>query len=167
MRRIPLAILLVTLVLLALPQDSVGAAGGKHVEFRKLMTPAQFKQAGLTKLTPSELLALEEWLGVYREAVAQVLRSSESKPKVPPSAPSLPAPVTSPQVIETCIEDEFEGWEGETIFKLCNGQIWQQSEYAYMYHYSYRPDVVIYRTSSGYRMKVEDVSETIGVERIK
>jgi len=36
-----------------------------------------------------------------------------------------------------------------------------------MYHYAYRPDVVIYGTSSRYRMKVEDVAETIGVERIK
>jgi hypothetical protein len=166
MRRIPLALLLVTVALLALPQNSVGAGGGKHVELRKLMTPAQFNQAGLTKLTPPELLALEEWLGVYTEAVAQVCARAKANPKYP-TAPSLPAPVTSPQVIETCIEDEFEGWEGETIFTLCNGQIWQQSEYAYMYHYSYRPDVVIYRTSSGYRMKVEDVSETIGVERIK
>jgi hypothetical protein len=86
------------------------------------------------------------------------MRSSDSKPQPRATA-------TSP--LETCIEDEFEGWEGETIFKLCNGQIWQQSEYAYMYHYAYRPDVIIYRTSSGYRMKVEDVAETIGVERIK
>ena len=35
-------------------------------------------------------------------------------------------------VIHSYIDDDFEGWEGETIFKLDNGQIWQQSSYAYM-----------------------------------
>jgi len=58
-------------------------------------------------------------------------------------------------------------WEGETIFKLDNGQIWQQAEYAYTYSYAYRPDVTIYQTTAGCRMKVEDEDETIIVERIK
>lgn len=165
MRR--LAVLAATLALVASTQGSLGAAGAKGVKLRQVMTPTQFNQAGLTRLTAAELVALEEWLEAYTEAVAQVLRSSDTKPQSRPSIPSARTPAISPQVIETCIEDDFEGWEGETIFKLCNGQIWQQAEYAYMYRYAYRPDVMIYRTASGYRMKVEDVAETIGVERIK
>jgi len=70
------------------------------------------------------------------------------------------------QVIETRIDGEFEGWEGETIFKMRNGQIWQQSSYAYMYHYAYSPEVIIYKTSSGYEMKVDGVKETINVVQI-
>src|SRR6202044_232769 len=31
--------------------------------------------------------------------------------------------------IESSISGEFHGWDGETIFKLDNGQIWQQAEY--------------------------------------
>jgi hypothetical protein len=59
-------------------------------------------------------------------------------------------------------------WLGcETIFKLDNGQIWEQAEYAYMYSYSYRPDVTIYQTNSGCRLKVEGDEETILVKRIK
>ncbi len=27
----------------------------------------------------------------------------------------------------------FNGWDGETIFNLDNGQVWQQSQYDYMY----------------------------------
>jgi hypothetical protein len=139
----------------ALPQNSIGATGGRSLEIRKVMTSEQFDEAGLTKLTPVELHALEVWLVSYTKEVARVVS--------PPAA----AGATSPKVIETCIAGEFEGWEGETIFKLCNGEIWQQSEYAYMYQYAYRPEVVIYLTSTGYRMKVDDVSETIGVERLK
>ena len=71
------------------------------------------------------------------------------------------------QVIETQIDGEFEGWEGETIFKMMNGQIWQQSSYAYMYSYAYSPEVIIYETSSGYVMKVDGVEETINVIKLK
>jgi len=70
-------------------------------------------------------------------------------------------------VIETQINGEFKGWDGETIFKLMNGQIWQQSSYAYMYHYAYSPEVVIYKTSGGYEMQVDGVTNKIKVKRLK
>ncbi len=69
-------------------------------------------------------------------------------------------------VIRSQIEGEFSGWEGETIFKLTNGQIWQQSSYAYTYHYAYRPEVLIYTFSGGCQLKVDGVDDTISVKRI-
>jgi hypothetical protein len=69
--------------------------------------------------------------------------------------------------IESAITGEVEGWDGETIFKLDNGQIWQQAEYDYTYFYEYHPDVTIYQTRAGCRMKVEDETETLLVKRIK
>jgi hypothetical protein len=71
------------------------------------------------------------------------------------------------EVIESTIEGEFKGWDGSTIFKLTNGQIWQQSEYAYMYHYAYRPSVTIYESKDGIKMKVEDVEEIISVKKLR
>jgi len=35
-------------------------------------------------------------------------------------------------VMETLIDGAFDGWNGETIFKMMNGTIWQQAEYSYM-----------------------------------
>lgn len=70
-------------------------------------------------------------------------------------------------VIETQIDGEFEGWDGETIVKLINGQIWQQTEYHYNYTYSYMPDVLIYRSASGYKMSVEGADKPIMVTRLK
>lgn len=70
-------------------------------------------------------------------------------------------------VIESYIDGTFEGWSGETVFKLTNNQIWQQSSYAYTYHYAYRPSVIIYSGSSGCSMKVDGVSESIPVKRLK
>lgn len=43
------------------------------------------------------------------------------------------------------IDGEFKGWEGESIYKLTDGHVIQQSSYHYHYHYSYSPQVVFYR----------------------
>ena len=70
-------------------------------------------------------------------------------------------------VIHSYIDGDFEGWEGETIFQLDNGQIWQQSSYAYMYHYAYHPEVMIFNAGGTWKMKVEDVDEMIEVMRLR
>lgn len=70
-------------------------------------------------------------------------------------------------VIESQIDGEFTGWDGETVFELSNGQVWKQNRYAYKYHYSYRPRVVIYDSGSGYKLSVKGVTETLPVRRIR
>lgn len=80
---------------------------------------------------------------------------------------SPPAKSSTSVVVESYIEGNFEGWDGDTIFKLDNGQIWQQSSYAYTYHYAYHPKVIIYQTDGGYKMKVDGVDKTIYVIRLK
>lgn len=71
------------------------------------------------------------------------------------------------QFLEAQIDGDFEGWDGETIFKMTDGTIWQQASYDYTYHYSYMPKVIIYKKSGSYYMKVEDVDDEIEVKRIK
>lgn len=117
-----------------------------------MMTAAEFNRAGLQKLTPDEISALNQWLYAYSMRI--LVTSSET------AAPTG-------DVIESYIDGDFEGWEGETIFKLDNGQIWQQASYAYTYHYAYHPKVMIYKSGGQYKMKVEDVEDTISVRRLK
>lgn len=69
-------------------------------------------------------------------------------------------------VIESQIDGDFEGFEGETIAKLMNWQIWQQSEYWYHYHYSFMPKVLIYKQGGMYKMKVDGVDKSVGVIRL-
>ncbi len=69
--------------------------------------------------------------------------------------------------IETQIDGDFEGWDGETIFKMRNGSIWQQVSYDYTYHYAYAPDVLIYSKNGSNYMRVEGVDDEIRVQRIK
>ncbi|MFI2856847.1 DUF3298 domain-containing protein [Paenibacillus sp. JSM ZJ436] len=70
-------------------------------------------------------------------------------------------------VIESKIDDDFEGYDEDNLYVLSNGQIWKQVEYKYDYHYSYRPDVIIYKDGSSYYMQVEDMDDRVKVERIK
>ena len=75
--------------------------------------------------------------------------------------------VGSPGVIRSRIDGVFKGWKGDTIFPLINGQVWQQAEYGYLYHYAHRPEVTIYKSGTGYKMKVEGVDREIRVKRIE
>jgi hypothetical protein len=82
---------------------------------------------------------------------------------MPISAEGSPASATpvserSPceSAIDTYIDGEFKGWEGETIYKLDNGESWQQSTYHYHYHYAYHPQVIIFKSASGCHMRVID-----------
>lgn len=101
-----------------------------------------------------------EFGGSYLMKVAEVSETIEVKLLTKTTS-------ISSDVIETRIDGDFEGWEGETIFKFQNGQIWQQSSYAYHYHYSYNPKVIVFKTSNGYEMQVDGVASKIKIKRLK
>jgi hypothetical protein len=83
-------------------------------------------------------------------------------------APNAKSSGGQSSVISSRIDGEFKGWEGETIYKLTNGQIWQQSGYHYHYHYAYSPKVIIYKSYGIFKMVVEgDQDQPISVSRIK
>lgn len=134
----------------------------QRLTMARVMTPQELRDTGVGNLTVSQRLALDAWLNRYTVRVVQIAINQPPDNQTPSTVNTRCNPA-----IESTISGDFEGWEGETIFKLDNGQIWKQAEYAYMYSYSYRPDVTIYQTSAGCRMKVEDEDETILVHRIK
>jgi hypothetical protein len=135
---------------------SIAVAGQyDSIPLNRIMTPAQQKIMGISKLSPQE----KEQLRLYIiETYIQGLESGKKE------AAKL---VTTPDVIESQIDGDFEGWEGETIVKLMNGQIWQQSEYHYTYHYSFMPSVLIYKSGGGYKMKVEGIDKAVGVVKLR
>jgi hypothetical protein len=57
-------------------------------------------------------------------------------------------------VIESRIDGEFTGWDGESTYRLVNGQVWKQSHYKYKYKYKFMPHVVIYKAGGGHVMQV-------------
>jgi hypothetical protein len=127
------------------------------LDVRQVMSAQEYKDAGLDKLSPNEIVALNSWIGSF---IARVQLPSKLTNAAPATRENLSA-------IESAIDGEFEGWTGETMFKLKNGQIWQQAEYDYDYEYEYSPDVTIYKTSGCWKMQVKGVEDAICVKRLK
>jgi hypothetical protein len=84
-----------------------------------------------------------------------------------PTDEPIPTTGSTSRAIESKIDGDFNGWEGETLVKLTNGQIWKQTQYHYEYHYAYMPTVLVYNSGGGYKMKVEGTEQAVGVERLK
>lgn len=113
----------------------------------KLMSPADFRGAGLHKLSKAELAALNLWLSTH------MFRGATD--------------VALDDVIESRIEGDFNGWDGDTIFRLTNGQIWQQASVSVFVAVRVQPKVTIYRSEGGYLMKVEGIERTLRVRRLR
>jgi hypothetical protein len=81
----------------------------------------------------------------------------------------LAAPAEAQQAYEGQISGTYNGWTGETIYKLMDGHIIQQSEYHYHYHYAYAPKVIIYESVGGYKIHVEedDDDRDVGIRILK
>jgi hypothetical protein len=61
----------------------------------------------------------------------------------------------------------FTGWEGKTLFKLDNGQVWRQSVTGTYRYKATDPEVVIERSLLGYKLRVVDTKRSIAVRRVK
>lgn len=69
--------------------------------------------------------------------------------------------------VESRIDGTFTGWEGNTVFVLTNGQIWQQSRYSYWYHYAYRPEIEIFDKGFGRELRLVGHDNSVRVQRIR
>lgn len=70
------------------------------------------------------------------------------------------------KVIEGNIDNEFNGFKDrETVFSI-NGYKFAQDEYKYSYYYSYRPIAKIYNTSTGLRLYVDGMGDSVSVRRM-
>lgn len=66
------------------------------------------------------------------------------------------------------IDGKFEGWRGETYFRLENGQVWQQRRQGVFLADLDSPEVILRRNRLGfYAMEVPAAGETVLVKRIR
>jgi len=116
---------------------TLAAEGFSTLEER--MTGKEFNDAGLEKLTDSELHALNEWLRRHSVATLDNAPTPHSgSPAVSSGAsttrdlrgfPDEPKSSKGDDVINSSIVGTFDGWNAKgTLFKLANGMIWQQVE---------------------------------------
>lgn len=125
---------------LALSMHNLALAAEGFSTIEERMTGKEFNDAGLGKLTDTELQSLNEWL--RRHSVATLdnapARSSSAGGPAVSSAPATkdlrgfpdePKSSRGEDVINSSIVGTFDGWSAKgTLFKLANGMIWQQVE---------------------------------------
>jgi hypothetical protein len=140
---------------------AVASAQSVDDMLERVLTREQKAALDLKEMTPEQKAALLDALAAAYAAGRE--KGPEESPK--PTRSVAPPATASRGVIETKVDGDFEGWEGETIVKLANGQIWQQTDYHY--HYAFMPDVLIYPSGGGYKMKVEGVDRAVGVRQLK
>jgi hypothetical protein len=71
------------------------------------------------------------------------------------------------KVIESRIDGDFNGFEHGNIYKLTNGQIWEQTEFRISVRVRVNPAVTIIASGGGYKMLVEGINESVEVKRLK
>lgn len=158
-------------------------AADKPVDVRDLMTATEFHTTGLDKLTPQELAAFNAWLMAYGQAAAAPA-ALPVPPAVTPGAAPTPAPSAAsassfgkemlsgeqrgePKRIEAHIAGSFSGWTGNTLFKLDNGQVWQQADSSVYETKLENPQVVIKRLGFGYLLTLTGHGATVFVKRVQ
>ena len=152
------------LLFLSFALPAVALSQLSPITLDRLVSIERQRVLGLDKLTPEQRAGVARLL---QEAYELGLQKSQTQSDLPRAPSPTARAAATPAVIETQIDGEFNGWEGETIVKLMNGQIWQQSEYHYHYHYAYMPKVLLYRSGGGYKLKIEGVDKAVGVERLR
>lgn len=83
------------------------------------MSQRDFEASGLTKLSPSELQHLNQWLAVRPIVVKDGKVSTE---------PVFYTEESKRTTIQTRIAGSFRGWSGKTSFSMDNDEVWQQAE---------------------------------------
>jgi hypothetical protein len=109
---------LVLSVLLALPLYCVSVHAQQADGLQQRMSGAEFKAAGLDKLSPQELENLDSWLRTQGKTTTRVVNSS--------GKPVFYTNGNKRNTIDAHIVGHFAGWSGHNQVTLDNGQQWQQ-----------------------------------------
>ncbi|MCC5887523.1 MAG: hypothetical protein JJT88_13905 [Gammaproteobacteria bacterium] len=173
----------------ALLASTAGGAAQDLSPLEDLMTREEFKAAGLERLSPSERAKLRAWVERYAETGAprdykppRASSMDELRGEHAPLlsvAPDLRSQSETAQDIQHGSQEKrsevrsrivgtFNGWSGNTIFELENGQIWQQRHPARLEFHGHAPEVILRRNFMGfYSMEVPVTGRSVLVRQIR
>ena len=148
--------------ILALCAVSASAQNTQRIEQR--MSPGDRKAAGLDRLSPSELDALNAWLetNMSEKAIRKKMIGF-------PVMHLFDGPGDDVEPIVTRIDGEFRGWDGGTTFTLDNDQVWKQIDKVSLYTRPVmNPEVTIKPAMMGtWMLRVEGYNRSVRVQRVK
>lgn len=111
-------------------------------DFWAQLTPEERAAAGLADLTPAQRAALDQLAGRYaREGARQAATAASAKAREETKA-ELEQEIQqrdadragrtmdklAPTTVRSRIAGQFKGWNGRTLFRLENGQVWVQAD---------------------------------------
>jgi hypothetical protein len=140
--------LIVALCLASSSVESLRADREKMSEdIQQIMTPEEFKAAGLNKLSSDELQKLNAWLQGYRQVTEQ---AAEKKATARASRTKL-------DVLVSRVDGTFNGLTGRTIIRLEDGTVWKQANADDRYRAKNpdHPAAVVIHGVFGYKMQLE------------
>jgi hypothetical protein len=119
-------------------------------DIQQIMTPAEFKAAGLNKLSPDELAKLNAWLQGYRQV-------TEQKAEKKATARAAKVERTKMDVLVSRVDGTFNGLTGHTIIRLEDGTVWKQANADDLYRpkNTDHPAAVVIHGIFGYKMQIE------------
>lgn len=164
-RRIIAVVLLCAIPALGAAQSGPQAPDQRPIEQR--MSPEQFRAAGLDKLDPDELAALNAWLrGTLQTETSRAAAEAEQKVK---TVNRGFFDFGSPDPILARLQGPFRGFGKGQRYTLDNGQVWEQTDAARLAGVKLQdPEVVISPGVLGvWWMKVGKYNTRAKVRRIK
>lgn len=122
--------LLLTTTLLLAPAFAVHAQRVVEGDLQQQMSSAEFKAAGLEKLSPEELAALNAWLqGKVRNATATALEQAREEGRREVIVKNRGFfDFGSSEPIKATLVGEFSGFGKGRQYTLDNGQVWEQTD---------------------------------------
>lgn len=149
------------------------------------LTPEQRRKLGLEQLSPQQVAELDAAVDAYRQQSEMVVAKqaaetavAEYKKKEEPGVVSRALEVfkrtqneaKESERITAVLQGRFTGWNGSTLFRLDNGQVWRQTA-SDNYHTKAKENVavVIYKAGSGYwRLRIlDDEGAWVTVKRVQ
>jgi len=114
---------------------------------RDMMTPEEFKAAGLNKLSPEELQKLDAWLQGYRQATEKKATARAERSKL--------------DMLVSRVDGTFNGLTGKTVIRLEDGTVWKQAnaDDRFRPRVTDHPAAVVIHGIFGYKMRIEGTGE--------
>jgi hypothetical protein len=160
--------LFLTILMLAISASAVAQQGFSSLE--EQMKGTEFEKAGLNKLTPEELAALNQWIRSHSLATLETGRGSSTGATDSRGRESSDNVKDMPRTtITSRLVGTFTGWDGQTTFKLENGMVWQQADKDKFYVKAVENPMVTIKPAflRKWKLSVEGFDEKCKVRRLE
>ncbi len=163
---------LIAFISLLVSTSILAAEGFSSLE--EQMTGKEFSAAGLDKLSQSELDSLNAWIHERSLATLATQKSTAADSDDSDDSDGGDQEEGSEEeqertTITSNLAGKFSGWDGQTTFKLRNGQVWVQSDKDKFYTKEIQNPVVIIEPAmfGTWRLSIEGFDEDCRVKRIQ